>query len=87
MENTNSTIKWNEYRNNAMYVNVIDLTDEVVEKIINENIEYLTWTNGTEISKDELQADFMLLKMEDGMYSLTMKDEDFYVNDIIFSEY
>jgi hypothetical protein len=86
MKNTNSTINWNEYRDNAVYVNVIDLSDEAIEKIINENIEYLTWTNGTEISKDELQADFMLLKMEDGMYSLTMKDEDFYINDIIFSE-
>jgi len=86
MKTTNLKINWNEYRDNAMYVNVIDLTDEAIEKIISENIEYLTWTNGTEISKEELQADFMLLKMEDGMYSLTMKDEDFYINDIIFSE-
>ena len=86
MKNTNSTINWNEYRYNAMYVNVIDLTDEVIERIISENSEYLTWKDGSEISKDELQADFMLLKMEDGMFSLTMKDEDFYVHDIIFTE-
>ena len=78
-------INWNEYRDSAMYVNVIDLTDEVVEKIISENVEYLTWTDGTLITKSELQSDFILVKMEDGTYSLTMKDEDFYVNDIIFS--
>ncbi len=86
MKTTNLKINWNEYRNNAMYVNVIDLPDEVIEKIIYENIEYLHWEDGTEISKDELQSDFMLLKMEDGMYSLSMKGEDFYVHDIIFSE-
>lgn len=78
-------INWKKYRDSAMYVNVIDLTDEVVEKIISENINYLTWTDGTEITKEELQSDFVLLKMEDGIYSLTMKDADFYVNDIIFS--
>jgi len=78
-------INWKKYRGNAMYVNLIDLADESIEKIISENIEDLTWADGTEISKEELQADFMLLKMEDGMYSLTMKDEDFYVNDIILS--
>lgn len=77
-------INWNEYRDGEVYVNVIDLPDEVVEKIISENIEYLLWTDGTPISKEELQSDFMLLKMEDGIYSLTMKDEDFYVNDICF---
>jgi hypothetical protein len=74
-------INWNEYR----FVNVSDLPDEVVEKIISENIEYLLWTDGTSISKEELQSDFVLLKMEDGTYSLTMKDEDFYINDICFS--
>ena len=74
-------INWNEYR----FVNVSDLPDEVVEKIISENIEYLLWTDGTPISKEELQSDFVLLKMEDGTYSLTMKDEDFYINDICFS--
>ena len=78
-------INWKKYRDSAMYVNVIDLTDEVVEKIISENVEYLTWTDGTLITKSELQSDFILVKMEDGTYSLTMKDEDFYVNDIIFS--
>jgi len=75
-------INWKKYRDSAMYVNVIDLTDEVVEKIISENVEYLTWTDGTLITKSELQSDFILVKMEDGTYSLTMKDEDFYVNDI-----
>lgn len=78
-------INWNEYRDGAVSVNVSDLNDEVVEKIISENINYLTWTDGTEITKEELQSDFVLLKMEDGIYSLTMKDADFYVNDIIFS--
>ena len=79
-------INWKKYRDSAMYVNVIDLTDEVVEKIISENVEYLTWTDGTLITKSELQSDFILVKMEDGTYSLTMKDEDFYVNDICFIE-
>jgi glutamine cyclotransferase len=86
MKTTNLKINWNEYRDNAVYVNVIDLTDDVIEKIIEENEEYLAWKDGSGISKDELQADFMLLKMEDGMYSLTMKDENFYIHDIIFSE-
>ena len=79
-------INWKKYRDSAMYVNVIDLADEVVEKIISENVEYLTWSNGSEIAKDELRSDFILVKMEDGTYSLTMKDEDFYVNDIMYDE-
>lgn len=85
MKAQETQINWNEYRDGAVSVNVSDLTDEVVEKIISENINYLTWTDGTEITKEELQSDFVLLKMEDGIYSLTMKDADFYVNDIIFS--
>lgn len=70
---------------NYSFVDVSDLTDEVVEKIISENIEYLIWTDGTPITKEELQSDFVLLK-KDGIYSLTMKDEDFYINDICFIE-
>ena len=77
------TLNWNNGLGSAEYVNVFDLSDKEIKKLIKNNYEYLTWNDGSMISKKSLQADFVLLK-ENGLFSLTMRNENFYINDIDF---
>lgn len=59
-----------------------ELTETQKDVFLNDNKEYLFWLDGTPISISELSR-FMLVN--DGKYwSLTLKDEDFYIEDVIF---
>lgn len=81
------TINWKNtdlINQEYQFCNLNEMPDEILEKIISDNREYLIWKDGSEIKREEL-SDFMLIK-RDGVYSLTMKDEDFYINDIFFEE-
>jgi hypothetical protein len=80
------TINWKSYNENDQFVRFIDLDEEMQNSIISENEEYLTWEDGQEILEDDLCSDFLLIKYASGIYSLTHKDQDLYINDIIFSE-
>jgi len=82
----NEKINWNKLSDGTLYSFLIDLSENTQKRIIDENIEYLVWADGSEISKEDLIADFMIIKNEKGVFSLTMNNEDFYINDIIFSE-
>ena len=66
------TIFWNE------------LTETQKAAFLEENKEYLTWLDGTQISVNELSR-FMLV-FNGQFWSLTLKDEDFYIEDIIFDD-
>ena len=64
------TIQWSE------------LTEEQKNNFVSENNEYLVWADGTQISAEELSR-FMLV-YNGKFWSLTLKDEDFYIEDVIF---
>jgi hypothetical protein len=59
-----------------------DLTNEQIDKIFNENFEYLTWLDGSQISNDELKYQF-LLTLVDGIYALQHLKSPFVIEDII----
>lgn len=84
--NNTSKINWIESDGETMSVRVIDLSKTVRNSIYKENKEYLKWVDGTQITHSDLAAYFLLFKYENGVYSLTHKDDDFYIHDIIFSE-
>jgi hypothetical protein len=66
------TIFWNE------------LSEEQKLVFLEENEEYLTWADGTQISVNELSR-FMLI-FNGQFWSLTLKDEDFYIENVIFDD-
>lgn len=79
------TINWKNTDlpyDNYQFCNLIDIPDELLEKIIADNRECLTWNDGAQITHEELSS-FMIVKKKN-IYSLTMRDGDFYINDIIF---
>ena len=66
------TIFWNE------------LTETQKAMFLDDNKEYLFWADGTQISVNELSR-FMLV-YNGKFWSLTLKDEDFYIEDVIFEK-
>lgn len=61
-----------------------ELTEEQKKLFIEDNREYLIWADSSEITEDQLEK-FMLVQHEDSdVWSLTLKNEDFYIEDVIF---
>ena len=62
------------------------ITETVLNDIFEntENIEYLTWTDGTEITRDELSSDFAITTYR-GMINLEHMEEDFRIEDIVLT--
>ena len=58
------------------------INEGLAERILSKNQGYIEWDNGQEITREELIADFLLYYYPDGSFSITMKNEDFYINDI-----
>lgn len=70
--------------NNKTQIFWSELTDEQKKLFIGNNREYLVWCDGSDIALDELD-DFMLIYNEDiDVWTLTMKNEDFYIENVIF---
>lgn len=70
--------------NNKTQIFWSELTDEQKKLFIGNNREYLVWCDGSDITLDELD-DFMLIYNEDiDVWTLTMKNEDFYIENVIF---
>jgi hypothetical protein len=61
-----------------------ELTETQKATFLNDNKEYLFWADGTPINVNELSR-FMLV-FNGQFWSLTLKDEDFYINDVIFDD-
>ena len=59
-----------------------ELTETQKEAFLEDNGEYLTWLDGTQISSDEMSR--FMLTYNGKFWSLTLKDEDFYIEDVIF---
>ena len=71
--------------NNKTQIFWSELTDEQKKLFIGNNREYLVWCDGSDITLDELD-DFMLIYNEDiDVWTLTRKNEDFYIEDVIFN--
>lgn len=81
---TTNKINWVPYHFGE-YVNIRDLKDGKIKQIIEDNFEYLHYSNGDIITEAGLCAEFLIIKIK-GKYHLTMNDQDFYINDIIFTE-
>lgn len=70
--------------NNKTQIFWSELTEEQKKLFIGNNREYLVWCDGSDITLDELD-DFMLIYNEDiDVWTLTRKNEDFYIEDVIF---
>jgi intracellular sulfur oxidation DsrE/DsrF family protein len=61
-----------------------ELTETQKATFLNDNKEYLFWADGTPISVNELSR-FMLI-FNGQFWSLTLKDEDFYIENVIFND-
>lgn len=61
-----------------------ELTDAKKAAFLNDNKEYLIWADGTKINVNELSR-FMLI-FNGKFWSLTLQDEDFYIEDVIFDD-
>jgi hypothetical protein len=70
--------------NNKTQIFWSELTEEQKKLFIENNRDYLVWCDGNDIALDELD-DFMLIYNEDiDVWTLTRKNEDFYIEDVIF---
>lgn len=63
-----------------------NLTREQAKAIIKDNKEYLFFSNGKRINLEELMNKFIVVLLPNKTISLTLKNEDFYINDIIVKE-
>lgn len=59
-----------------------DLTEEQKLVFLEENEEYLTWADGTPIRADEMNRFSLVYNGQ--FWSLTLKDGDFYVENVTF---
>jgi len=59
-----------------------ELSDAKKIVFLDDNKEYLNWLDGTPISAEEMSR-FMLV-YNGKFWSLTLKDGDFYIEDVIF---
>lgn len=66
------TINWNE------------LTEKQKDQFVENNREYLTWRDGSEITRNELKEKGFCLVNDGEKWSLTLLDADFYIEDVIF---
>ena len=65
-------IKWNQ------------LTEAQQAAFVEENKEYLTWRDGSEITPGEIEEKGFYLVNDGKKWSLTLSDADFYIHDVIF---
>lgn len=59
-----------------------ELTEMQKLAFLDENEEYLTWIDGTPISGEEM-SNFALI-YNGKFWSLTLKNDDFYIENVIF---
>jgi hypothetical protein len=78
-----SNINWNE-NNDPQNVDTRNINPEIIDHIIQGNEEYLIWADGSEITKDDILSYFDLVKYGNGNVSLSHRQDDFYIHDIIF---
>ena len=61
-----------------------ELTETQKAAFLEENKEYLIWADGTQIGVEETKK--FVLVFNGKFWSLTLKNEDFYINDVIFDD-
>ena len=61
-----------------------ELTETQKAAFLEENKEYLIWADGTQIGVEEMKK--FVLVFNGKFWSLTLKNEDFYINDVIFDD-
>lgn len=64
-----------------------DLPEEKKQEIIRDNKGVIVWPNGAEITKRDLEVNYILSKYPNGRYNLENRyDDNLYIENILFSE-